>query len=235
MNSSAKMSEKAFQILPIQLRAIPVLANISSEAFETDSQTEMKSYGKAPFCMREYALQNLPDELKNSKTRIIKAVDEDTGAIGVSALGGFAGFNRLSFLPLIMIMVMTRVAGHRVRRKRQAARTSRMSMSSREYRKGKRQKTRRNPMTLLPASRDTSALTSKNGWTLSCPRESPVSSSSGSPSRQLFRDAESARPSSSRVPTLSTAITAPLTGCTRRRARGARTSGRGSGLCVPLM
>ena len=87
----SKTSTKPPQILPATIRDVPTLAAISGAAFETDSQTEMKSHGKAPFLMGEYALRSLPDELKNPRIRIVKAVDGDTGEIIGFCIWGFRG------------------------------------------------------------------------------------------------------------------------------------------------
>ncbi|KAK3360653.1 putative GNAT family acetyltransferase [Lasiosphaeria hispida] len=83
------MSKMSFQILPVKIQDVPTLAGISAEAMETDSQTEMKGYGKKPFLMREDALQSLPDELGNPKIRVIKAVADNTGAIMGFCIWGF--------------------------------------------------------------------------------------------------------------------------------------------------
>jgi len=78
-------------ILPATLADVPALAAISAAAFETDSQTEMKSHGKAPFLMGEYALKSLPNELKHPRIRIVKAVDEKTREIMGFCIWGFRG------------------------------------------------------------------------------------------------------------------------------------------------
>ncbi|KAK0614652.1 acyl-CoA N-acyltransferase [Immersiella caudata] len=70
---------------------IPTLASISSDAFESDAQTEMKGHGRAPFLMKEYALESLPGEIKNPRIRIIKAIEEETGAIMGFCTWGFRG------------------------------------------------------------------------------------------------------------------------------------------------
>lgn len=79
------------QILPATLHDVPALAAISAAAFETDSQTEMKSHGRAPFLMGEYALKSLPNQLKNPRLRIVKAVNGETGEIMGFCTWGFRG------------------------------------------------------------------------------------------------------------------------------------------------
>jgi len=85
------MARNAFTLLPARLEDVPVLAEISSASFATDVQTEMKSHGKSPFNMKEYALSSLPGELASPKIRIIKAVERDTGNIMGFCTWGFRG------------------------------------------------------------------------------------------------------------------------------------------------
>lgn len=84
---------KPVLILPAVPEDVPTLASISSDAFETDSQTEMKSHGKKPFLMKEHALESLPKEMVSPNIRIIKAVEKDTGAIMGFCIWGFRGLD----------------------------------------------------------------------------------------------------------------------------------------------
>ncbi|KAK0649929.1 hypothetical protein B0T16DRAFT_410904 [Cercophora newfieldiana] len=86
-----KMDHTSMLILPAVLEDVPVLATISSDAFETDSQTEMKSHGKKPFLMKEHTLESMPKQMESSRIRIIKAVEKDTGAIMGFCIWGFRG------------------------------------------------------------------------------------------------------------------------------------------------
>lgn len=78
-------------IAPAEYIDIPTLAAISSNAFEGDSQTEMKRYGRVPFDMQEYSLKSLPDTLQNPKLRTLKAVDKVGGDIMGYCIWGFRG------------------------------------------------------------------------------------------------------------------------------------------------
>ena len=84
-------SLKGFQLLPARLEDVPALADISAASFETDAHTEVKSYGRSPFDMRAYSLSSLPSELANPRIRVIKAVEEGTGAIMGFCTWGFRG------------------------------------------------------------------------------------------------------------------------------------------------
>ncbi|KAK3390055.1 acyl-CoA N-acyltransferase [Podospora didyma] len=81
----------AFAIVPARHSDIPIIAAISSESFDGDSNTEMKSHGKSPFIMKDYMLSSLPNTLENPKIRVIKAVEEGTGAIIGFCTWGFRG------------------------------------------------------------------------------------------------------------------------------------------------
>ncbi|KAK3369321.1 hypothetical protein B0T24DRAFT_632354 [Lasiosphaeria ovina] len=87
----------AFNIIPVRQEDVPLLAALSAEAFESDSQTEMKSHGKVPFNMREHALRSLPRELQNPIIRIIKAADDESGAIMGYCIWGFRGIQPPAF------------------------------------------------------------------------------------------------------------------------------------------
>ncbi|KAK1750336.1 acyl-CoA N-acyltransferase [Echria macrotheca] len=94
------MSLRAIKIEPAKYDDIPVLAGISSDSFEGDTQTEMKQHGRAPFDMREYSLTSLPGSLKSPRLRIIKAVEESTGDIMGYCIWGFRGVEPPVFPPV---------------------------------------------------------------------------------------------------------------------------------------
>ncbi|KAK3350228.1 hypothetical protein B0T25DRAFT_611406 [Lasiosphaeria hispida] len=71
----------AISVVPAQVEDAPVLAAIASDSSESDAQTEMKGYGRAPFDISEYTRTSVPQHLKSPRIRTIKAVDEETGAI----------------------------------------------------------------------------------------------------------------------------------------------------------
>lgn len=79
----------AISVVPAQVEDAPVLAAIASDSSESDAQTEMKGYGRAPFDISEYTRTSVPQHLKSPRIRTIKAVDEETGAIMGFCLWGF--------------------------------------------------------------------------------------------------------------------------------------------------
>lgn len=87
------MAQHTFTITAVQLEDVPVIAQLSADAFETDRQTEMKGLGKEPFDMRKHCLDALPRELNHPRLVLIKAVDNETGDIMGYCNWGFRGFD----------------------------------------------------------------------------------------------------------------------------------------------
>jgi GNAT superfamily N-acetyltransferase len=91
------MATRNFCVRPARYDDIPVLAAISEDAFECDSQTEMKSHGQTPFSMREYSLTSLPSYIDHPTIRTIQAVEEGTGAVMGFCIWGFRGVDPPAF------------------------------------------------------------------------------------------------------------------------------------------
>ncbi|KAL7932459.1 acyl-CoA N-acyltransferase [Trichoderma chlorosporum] len=98
------MPEQTFTIQALQLQDVPDAAQLSSDAFLTDRQTQMKALGRNPFNMKEYQLQSLPETLKSPRCVVLKAVDNETGEFA-----GFCNWGLIGFTPEEMPAVEGRV------------------------------------------------------------------------------------------------------------------------------
>ncbi|KAL6815976.1 acyl-CoA N-acyltransferase [Trichoderma sp. SZMC 28013] len=98
------MSEPTFTIQALQLQDVPEAAQLSSEAFLTDRQTQMKALGRNPFDMKKYHTESLPEMLKSPRCVILKAVDKETGEFA-----GFCNWGLIGFSPEEMPVVEGRI------------------------------------------------------------------------------------------------------------------------------
>ncbi|KAK1251436.1 hypothetical protein MKX07_006915 [Trichoderma sp. CBMAI-0711] len=87
------MAEQTFTIKALQLEDVPEAAQLSSDAFLADRQTQMKALGRNPFNLKEYHMQSLPEMLKSPRCVILKAVDNATGAFAGFCNWGLIGFS----------------------------------------------------------------------------------------------------------------------------------------------
>ncbi|KAL6870293.1 acyl-CoA N-acyltransferase [Trichoderma novae-zelandiae] len=87
------MSKQTFTIKALQLEDVPEAAQLSSDAFLTDRQTQMKALGRNPFNMKEYQTLSLPEMLKSPRCVILKAVDDETGEFAGFCNWGLIGFS----------------------------------------------------------------------------------------------------------------------------------------------
>lgn len=86
------MSRLSFSIRAVQREDIPEVAQLTSDAFETDRQTQMKALGQDPWDMKAYSLESLPGLLQHPRCVVLKAVDDATGEIAGFCNWGFRGF-----------------------------------------------------------------------------------------------------------------------------------------------
>lgn len=95
------MSKQTFTIKALQLEDVPEAAQLSSDAFLTDRQTQMKALGRNPFNMKEYHTKSLPEMLKSPRCVVLKAVDDETGEFAGFCNWGLIGFapNEMPSLP----------------------------------------------------------------------------------------------------------------------------------------
>ncbi|KAL7790311.1 acyl-CoA N-acyltransferase [Trichoderma ceciliae] len=87
------MSKQTFTITALQLQDVPEAAQLSSDAFLEDRQTQMKALGRNPFSMKEYHTESLPQMLKSPRCAILKAVDDETGEFAGFCNWGLIGFS----------------------------------------------------------------------------------------------------------------------------------------------
>ncbi|KAL7813148.1 acyl-CoA N-acyltransferase [Trichoderma aethiopicum] len=87
------MAKQTFTITALQLEDVPEAAQLSSDAFLADRQTQMKALGRNPFNMKEYHMQSLPEMLKSPRCVILKAVDNETGEFAGFCNWGLIGFS----------------------------------------------------------------------------------------------------------------------------------------------
>lgn len=87
------MSKQTFTIQALQLEDVPAAAQLSSDAFLADRQTQMKALGRNPYDLKKHHLESLPQMLKSSRCVILKAVDDATGEFAGFCNWGFAGFS----------------------------------------------------------------------------------------------------------------------------------------------
>jgi ribosomal protein S18 acetylase RimI-like enzyme len=85
------MSRPTFTVQALQLEDVPLAAQIASDAFLIDRQTQMKALGSEPFLMKEYTLQSLPDLLKHPRCIALKAIDDKSGEMAGYCTWGFRG------------------------------------------------------------------------------------------------------------------------------------------------
>lgn len=88
------MSKKTFAIKALQLEDVPEAAQLSSDAFLDDRQTQMKALGRNPFDMKTYHTESLPQMLKSPRYVVLKAVDDETGEFA-----GFCQWALIGFSP----------------------------------------------------------------------------------------------------------------------------------------
>ncbi|KAM0261292.1 hypothetical protein ACHAQJ_002323 [Trichoderma viride] len=86
------MSKQTFTIQALQLEDVAAAAQLSSDAFLDDRQTQMKALGQNPFDMKKYTLQSLPQTLQSPRCVVLKAVDNETGEFAGFCNWGFIGF-----------------------------------------------------------------------------------------------------------------------------------------------
>ncbi|RFU80799.1 acyl- n-acyltransferase [Trichoderma arundinaceum] len=88
------MSKQTFTIQALQLEDVPEAAQLSSDAFLEDRQTQMKALGRNPFDMKKYHTESLPQMLKSPRCVVLKAVDDETGEFA-----GFCNWALIGFSP----------------------------------------------------------------------------------------------------------------------------------------
>ncbi|TFB06959.1 hypothetical protein CCMA1212_000090 [Trichoderma ghanense] len=87
------MAQQTFTIKALQLEDVSAAAQLGSDAFLADRQTQMKALGRNPFNMKEYHMQSLPEMLKSPRCVILKAVDNETGEFAGFCNWGLIGFS----------------------------------------------------------------------------------------------------------------------------------------------
>lgn len=101
------MSKKTFTIKALQLEDVPEAAQLSSDAFLDDRQTQMKALGRNPFDMKKYHTESLPQMLKSPRCVVLKAVDDETGEFA-----GFCNWGLIGFSPDEMPVLEGRIQPH---------------------------------------------------------------------------------------------------------------------------
>jgi hypothetical protein len=87
------MSKPTFTISALQLEDVLEAAQLSSDAFLDDRQTQMKALGQNPFDMKKYTIEDLPQRLKSPRCVVLKAVDDETGEFAGYCNWGLIGFS----------------------------------------------------------------------------------------------------------------------------------------------
>ena len=85
------MAQTTFTLQALQLEDVPLAAQMASDAFLVDRQTQMKALGSEPFLMKEYTLESLPGFLKHPRCIVLKAVDDASGEMAGYCTWGFRG------------------------------------------------------------------------------------------------------------------------------------------------
>ncbi|PTB62422.1 acyl-CoA N-acyltransferase [Trichoderma citrinoviride] len=98
------MAKPTFTIKALQLEDVPEAAQLSSDAFLADRQTQMKALGRNPFNMKEYHTKSLPKMLTSPRCVILKAVDDETGEFA-----GFCNWGLIGFSPSEMPLLEGRI------------------------------------------------------------------------------------------------------------------------------
>jgi GNAT superfamily N-acetyltransferase len=91
------MDTASFSLVPVVVEDVPILAKYSAEAFRADRQTQMKGFSKVPYDLEDVARTHMADFFADPaylpRNRLIKAVDNATGAIMGHAWFGFKNFD----------------------------------------------------------------------------------------------------------------------------------------------
>ena len=86
------MAQSSFSLRAVQLEDVPTIAQIVSDSFLVDRQTQMKALGKDPYDLKKEIPNMLPSMMKSRNIVALKAVDNATGDIMGFCTWGFNGF-----------------------------------------------------------------------------------------------------------------------------------------------